>query len=146
MHLVCVPSRMRTILLVLLALTVAGCTGGEPTSATPAPTPAATATPVAPTTRTPTATPTPAAPPVTSVDVAIRDFSFQPADVSVALGTEVVWTNADQSGHTVTAEDGSFNSGNLRAQGTFVRRFDATGTFAYRCAFHPDMTGTVTVA
>jgi plastocyanin len=45
----------------------------------------------------------------------------------------------------VTAGDGSFDSGALGTGGTFSQTFDAAGTFDYACAFHPDMTATITV-
>lgn len=143
---------MRTLLAVLTAVALAGCGADEgtpaaptPATATPAATPSPTAPPAATPTPTPPATPAPTPPPQASVAVDVRDFSFQPADVTIARGQEVVWTNADPGGHTVTADDGSFNSGHLPASGTFVHAFATAGVFAYHCAFHPDMTGTVTV-
>ena len=45
--------------------------------------------------------------------------------------------------HTVTAEDGSFDSEMIAAGGSWVRTFEAAGTFHYVCSFHPEMEGVV---
>jgi plastocyanin len=45
----------------------------------------------------------------------------------------------------VTADDGSFGSGTLAQDAAFTRAFPIAGTFAYHCAIHPSMTGTVVV-
>ena len=46
---------------------------------------------------------------------------------------------------SVTADDGSFNSDSLVAQGTFTHTFSQAGTFAHHCAIHTGMTGNVQV-
>ena len=48
--------------------------------------------------------------------------------------------------HKLTALDGTFRSGDLQEGDEFSHVFRAAGTFAYRCAIHPDMRGTVKVA
>jgi len=78
--------------------------------------------------------------------VSTIDRSFQPADVEVAVGDTVLWTNLDTEGHTVTAVDGAFNSGVMTVGDEFSLAFDAAGAFDYFCAIHPEMTGTVTVS
>jgi len=45
----------------------------------------------------------------------------------------------------VTADDGSFDSDMIAAGGSWVHTFESAGTFAYLCAFHPDMAGVITV-
>ena len=77
--------------------------------------------------------------------VTIKDFSFQPAALGVAIGTAVTWTNDDTTGHTVTADDGSFDSGTVAPGTTFSQTFSTAGTFAYHCNIHPSMTATITV-
>jgi plastocyanin len=78
-------------------------------------------------------------------EVTIRDFGFAPADLDVAAGTEITWTNDDPAPHTVTAEDGSFDSGTLEPGQTFSVSMPGNGPVTYRCEIHPDMVGTITV-
>jgi plastocyanin len=77
--------------------------------------------------------------------VAIRGFAFDPPATSVAVGSEITWTNADPAPHTVTADDGSFDSGPMDPGRTFSATFDQPGTIPYHCTIHPTMTGAVTV-
>jgi plastocyanin len=90
---------------------------------------------------------TPASP--SSAQIAVKNFAFDPPELTVPAGTEVVWT--DQAGrHTVQADDGSFKSDNLTAGGTFKHRFDRPGVYRYFCEFHGtagghDMAGVVNV-
>ena len=82
--------------------------------------------------------------------VSIRDFEFQPRQLTVKAGATVTWTNDGGSSHTVTADDGSFESPTLGAGKTFSRRFTKPGTYRYHCAFHggkggEGMSGTVVV-
>ncbi len=79
-------------------------------------------------------------------DVTIVDFAFQAAEISVAVGTTVNWTNADSAAHSVVATDRSFESERLAADQSFTFTFDAPGTFTYNCGLHPSMAGTVVVA
>lgn len=92
--------------------------------------------------------PTPAecAPAASGASVTIAGFAFDPASLDVAAGTTVTWTNQDSTQHTVTAADGSFESGAIAEGGTFSQTFDTPGTYAYACRFHPTMKGTITVA
>jgi plastocyanin len=77
--------------------------------------------------------------------VTIANFAFDPAEITVAAGTTVTWTNEDVAPHTVTADDGPFDSGRLDQGGSFSQTFDQPGSFAYHCEFHPSMHGTVVV-
>src|SRR5438105_685658 len=80
-----------------------------------------------------------------SASVNISNFQFSPATITVKKGTKITWTNNDNTNHTVTATDGSFNSGNLTNGNTFSQVFNKTGTFAYKCTLHNMMMGTVVV-
>ncbi len=95
----------------------------------------------------PSPTPPSSAPPVTAAieEVAIIDFGFEPAESVVAIGTTVAWTVTQASPHTVTAADGTFDSGILDVGGRFQHTFAEPGTFAYACRLHPDMQATVVV-
>jgi plastocyanin len=77
--------------------------------------------------------------------VSIEAFAFTPTSVKVATGQEVVWKNHDPADHTVTAEDGAFDSGTMRRGGSFKTSFDSPGEYRYLCALHPGMKGTVVV-
>lgn len=74
----------------------------------------------------------------------ISDFSF--SGLTVSPGATVTVQNGDDSPHTVTAEDGSFDTGNIDARGSssFVAPSDP-GTYAITCNVHPQMSGTITV-
>ncbi len=70
---------------------------------------------------------------------------FELATLTVAPGSTVRWFNADALPHTVTAADGSWDSGDLPPGGPFERRFDAVGTYGYLCRYHPGMVATIVV-
>jgi plastocyanin len=79
----------------------------------------------------------------TSIDIA--DFEFDPDAVTVEAGTEVSWTNSDDAPHTATADDESFDTGDLDRGDSGRVTFDQPGTFSYYCRFHPFMKATVEV-
>lgn len=118
------------------------------TEPTAAPTFTATAVPPTATHALPTATQAAASPtPEESGGnrISISGFSFSPSQLQVKVGTRVTWTNRNSTSHTVSADDGSFSSGDLDLNDTYSRTFDEVGTFAYHCDFHPSMTGTIEV-
>jgi plastocyanin len=85
--------------------------------------------------------------------------AFTPANLSISLAaqTTVMWWNGDfvQSGgyggpsgvtHRLASDDGlTFLSNHVPPDGVFVATLSAPGTYAYHCALHPAMTGTITV-
>jgi plastocyanin len=77
--------------------------------------------------------------------VLIEDFSFSPAKIVVKKGTKVTWVNKDEAPHTVTANNGAFDSGVLERGDKFTRTFRKAGKFAYHCEIHPEMMGSVRV-
>jgi plastocyanin len=81
----------------------------------------------------------------TARSVSIEDFYFEPAEAAVQPGDTVTWTNEGARPHTVSADDGSFDSGTLQPGQSFSRTFEAPGTVAYHCAIHPSMMGSVSV-
>jgi plastocyanin len=78
--------------------------------------------------------------------VQIQSFSFHPPAITVAPGSKVNVTNADQTTHTFSAVNGSFDSGDING-GTSVTITAPTkpGTYAYRCNIHQYMHGVMTV-
>lgn len=75
----------------------------------------------------------------------IVQFAFVAADIDVPVGTRMTWVNDDPAPHTVTADDGAFDSGQLDSGATWSVVLDTPGTFAYHCDIHPTMVGTVRV-
>jgi plastocyanin len=80
-----------------------------------------------------------------STGVTISDFQFSPSGVQVNVGDTVTWTNDGPTGHSATANDGSFDTGIMDAGQSGSHTFTQAGTFSYICTPHPNMTGTVTV-
>ena len=89
--------------------------GKPPATATPAATTAPTAARAAGGQR--RQPPRPRAP-VRPVSVAISNNAFAPKTLTVAPGTTVVWKNGDSVAHTVTADNGAFDSGNMEQGAT----------------------------
>lgn len=79
------------------------------------------------------------------VPVSIANFTFSPADLTVAAGTTVVWTNHDDIPHTVASTDGAFRSHALDTDDSFSFTFEKAGSYRYFCSLHPRMVGTVKV-
>jgi plastocyanin len=114
-------------LAVLLAIAVAACSSGGAGSPSP------------------TEAPSAAAPDGTTGAVSIVDFGFEPADLTVAAGTTVTWTNTGAATHTVKWSDGAPESTGLTSGATYQRTFDTAGSFPYVCGIHGSMSGTITV-
>ena len=79
--------------------------------------------------------------------VAIRAMQFEPAELAVAVGDTVVWTNSDVVPHTVTAAPASpvkFDSKQLDSKQQWQYTVTVAGEQAYVCTFHPTMRGTLT--
>jgi plastocyanin len=77
--------------------------------------------------------------------VGILDFRFAPTSTTVHVGDTVTWTNNGRAPHSATANDGSFNTGILRAGASASHTFTRAGTFTYFCSVHPFMHGTIVV-
>ena len=80
-----------------------------------------------------------------SVDVDISKFLFNAKEITVAPGTKVVWTNHDDTPHSVVASDKTFGSKGLDTDDKFEHTFASEGDFGYICSVHPFMTGVVHV-
>lgn len=88
----------------------------------------------------------PAGTPSAEMAITIENFAYDPATANVSVGARVTWTNDDALAHTATANDGTFDSGNIPAGGSYSFTFDTAGTYAYTCTYHPQMTGTIVVS
>ena len=79
--------------------------------------------------------------------VTINDAGYNPAEMVVAPGQHVMFTNSGVNPHTVTSDTGAFDSGTLNKNNTFdLAAPAASGVYAYHCTFHAFMHGTVTVS
>ena len=78
--------------------------------------------------------------------VTIKGIAFNPKEVHVKVGQQLLW-NWEDGGleHTVTADDKSFDSGRKSA-GSWPHTFDKAGSYAYHCEVHARMHGTVVVS
>ena len=86
------------------------------------------------------AAPAPPSQAAQKVTIVVKNFAFEPKEVTVAPGTTIEWT--DELGrHNVTADDGSFKSDTMVAGAKFEHKFDAAGAFPYYCTFHGNKNG-----
>jgi plastocyanin len=77
--------------------------------------------------------------------IQIADSAFSPGTLTIAVGDTVTWTNADGRPHTVTSNDGAFDSGNLDEGQAFSFTFTEPGTYSYHCNYHDQMQATIVV-
>ncbi|MBI2264669.1 MAG: IPT/TIG domain-containing protein [Armatimonadetes bacterium] len=80
-----------------------------------------------------------------TLGVSVSDTGFTPRDFAVSPGDTVMWGNDGSLTHTVTADDGTFNSGDIGQGGTYGLNFSALGNFSYHCSRHPSETGRILV-
>ena len=125
---------MRTLVLSLVAAFAVLALGGAglAQSAAPASSPAASA-----------GAPSPVTSPAAVVHV--KDFKFVPDTVTIHPGQTVRFVEDDDTPHTVTASDRTYDSGNLDKGQSWTHAFAKEGTYKYFCAYHTFMTGTVVV-
>lgn len=73
-------------------------------------------------------------------------FKFDPHDITIKAGMSVVWDWKGRDKHSVTADDGSWDSGTKTGMGQrWEHKFDAPGDYPYSCTPHTNMTGVVHV-
>src|SRR5258708_2614524 len=71
-----------------------------------------------------------------AASVSIQDELFSAQTAQVNAGGALMWSNDGAENHTVTADDGSFDSGVLAAGKTFGFTFATPGSYAYYCTLH----------
>src|SRR5689334_11976070 len=85
----------------------------------------------------------PQAPPASNATqpavVVMKGVKFQPAELTVRAGETVEFKNEDIFAHTVTADDGSFDSGLIQPGNTWKLTMPKTGSVGYHCRPHPNM-------
>lgn len=79
------------------------------------------------------------------ISTVIRQMKFARNRLEIDVGTTITWENEDPLAHTVTAEDGSFDSGLIQPGERWSHTFTTPGTYNFLCTPHPFMTGVVIV-
>lgn len=84
---------------------------------------------------------------VTSAEatVTIEGFAFNPTEVRISAGGTVTWQHKDPAPHTVTSDNGEFDSGSLSQGDNWSFTFEKPGTYEYHCEIHPSMKAKVIV-
>ena len=82
---------------------------------------------------------------VTGTTVEMRQQAFVPSRLGVSEGATVEWVNRDDVVHTVTADDGSWDSGPIEPGATWRHTFERAGDHPFHCTPHPFMKGAVVV-
>ena len=139
-----------TAVLAALALGIASCGGGGDTTATESSAGAEEgATSAEAETELEQAPPESAPPPSGNAPraekVEIENFAYNPDPVTIEEGGKVIWINRDSTPHTATADDGSFDTGELDEGKLKSETFKEAGEFTYFCRIHPNMHGTIRV-
>ena len=81
----------------------------------------------------------------TSYKITMKNSVFSPASLTVVAGSNVTWMNDDTVIHTVTATDGSFNSGDIAIGSSYSKTFSTVGTINYSDTHNTNMTGMLIV-
>ena len=81
---------------------------------------------------------------VETTNVMIDNFTFEPAQLTVKVGSTVTWKNRDDIPHTVVSA-GKFRSKTMDTDDSYSFTFTAAGDYKYSCSLHPHMTGTIKV-
>jgi plastocyanin len=76
--------------------------------------------------------------------IMIDNFTFEPAQLTVKVGTTVTWKNRDDIPHTVVSA-GKFRSKTLDTDDSYSFTFASVGDYKYFCSLHPHMTGMIKV-
>jgi len=77
--------------------------------------------------------------------VSIGYANYEPPRLDVVSGTTVQWTNESVRRHTVTADDGSYDSGSLNNTDSYEHTYGAPGTYGYYCRLHAGIVGEIDV-
>lgn len=79
--------------------------------------------------------------------IVIDNYKFQPAVLTVAKGTTVIWNNKDDDVHTIKSQGGPemFQSPGLQTGAQYKFTFSRPGTYHYICTVHPYMHGVIVV-
>ena len=73
------------------------------------------------------------------------DSGYNPSNIIITKGDQIMWLNKDFGIHTVTENQGLFSSKDLRPDQTFEYTLENAGTYDYHCKLHPEMVGKIIV-
>ena len=59
------------------------------------------------------------------------DVMFSPAEIEIEVDTTIIWYNGDNTTHTVTADDETFDSGDIYPDSEWRYTFEEVGEYAY---------------
>ncbi len=78
--------------------------------------------------------------------IEVKNFKYSPETLTVKPGEKITVIDRDSTGHSITADDGSFDSGVLEqgVPGTITAP-TKPGTYAFHCVPHPSIKGTLVV-
>lgn len=79
--------------------------------------------------------------PTQAATVTIKNNNFSPASLNVKAGSQVTFKNEDAGLHTATADDGSFNTGNIESGKSATVTISKSAT--YKCGIHSSMKGSI---
>lgn len=74
--------------------------------------------------------------------ITIKTFKFSGCPLQAKAGDSITVTNADGTDHSVTADDGSFDT-DAFSSGSKTIKVSKAGTFTFHCKIHNFMTGEI---
>jgi len=77
--------------------------------------------------------------------VSIKNFAFDPANITIKAGSIVRWVNGDTVPHRIQFEDKHISAFILAPSNSWSQKFNEPGVYPYICLIHPEMHGTVIV-
>ena len=77
--------------------------------------------------------------------VYVQFSAYGPSQLDVLPGQTVKWSNVSTRTHTVTADDGLFDSGDVPGGANFSFTFSTVGMYRYHCTIHRGITGEIDV-
>lgn len=80
---------------------------------------------------------------VNDATIAIKNFAFKPASLTVKAGSTITWINQDSVVHNVVVDN--VTSPDLAKGDKWSKTFAKPGKYNYSCAFHAGMTGIIIV-
>lgn len=81
-----------------------------------------------------------------TVQVEIKNMSFNPSTIKINPGDTIMWTNNDETAHSIVFDDKNLmKSRTLQKGETFGLAYATQGTLTYHCGIHSTMKGKVVV-